>query len=668
MFEGFTEASFGWPPFCSFYQLAFCQLPGTAGTMAEEEKGTSAWYRVPTWDGSPATWRAFKKEMGWWTSSLNLEDTKKYNLAARWLLRQTGAVRARGEEFEPSELEYKKAEIYRDPQSGEMVEVSPADPLAGLTKLMVALEALNGKTALDRKGELRSAFYLDLRRKPGERLSEFCTRFRVLVSEMRQEGIQLPAGELGWFLKSKLGLDAIRTQLLETALGGKDDYNDVETEVLRLFKDLHAADPLQRRAQEPQGPSRPPLLQRFLAQSGTSSTTSRTSYPSSMASNASARSFKSGSSIGGRPPFRKFAPRQANVAEMDEEHAEEEAEPDEEDSPERSAPNLEEVLQAEAEGLAAELEMAELDGVDTELINELEAGVENAAETLITMREARGRLAEVRRDRGYGRPPTSTPSSTSPGKGKPHGNQVTARKQSGKHPCWDCNEHGHWAGDPQCPKPGAGLGKKRAAPPKQVKMAEMFNTEHFVEPVREANVVQHDPPAEHEVLMAGNGRGLELDVALRESRLPRSSLPDGAPSLSEDKRLVGALDSACNRTCCGTTWLNGYLKELKHAPMEIQALVIQEPEDEMFRFGNGGSKRSQERWRLPAMIGGDVILFWTSVVQVPSLGLLLGRDFMDALGAVLSFAKRALRCDHLDSSVILLLVLVEVSHTQARGM
>jgi len=75
--------------------------------MGDDEKGqTSAWYKVPTWDGSPATWRGFRREMSWWISSLNIEDTKKYNLAARWLLRQTGSVRARGEEFLPEEFHF----------------------------------------------------------------------------------------------------------------------------------------------------------------------------------------------------------------------------------------------------------------------------------------------------------------------------------------------------------------------------------------------------------------------------------------------------------------------------------------------------------------------------------------------------------------------------------
>ena len=111
--------------------------------------------------------------------------------------------------------------------------------------MLDALESINSTTDLDKKGELRHLFYNELRRKPGERISEFCTRFRTLAADLRSEGIQLPAAELGWFLREneKLGLDGIRKQLLETALAGQDSYEAVEREVLRLLKDLHVSDP-----------------------------------------------------------------------------------------------------------------------------------------------------------------------------------------------------------------------------------------------------------------------------------------------------------------------------------------------------------------------------------------------------------------------------------------
>lgn len=71
---------------------------------------------------------------------------------------------------------------------------------------------------------------------------------------------------------------------------------------------------------------------------------------------------------------------------------------------------------------------------------------------------------------------------------------------------------------------------------------------------------------------------------------------------------MGALDSACNRTCCGHVWLEHYLHALKAAPKVIQDLVSQQVEQETFKFGNGGTQKSTVRFRLPMMVGEDLIL------------------------------------------------------------
>ena len=230
------------------------------------------------------------------------------------------------------------------------------------------MESINGKTDLDKKGELRSQFYLELKRKPCERISEFTTRFRTLTAEMKLGGIVLPPAELGWFLREKLGLDSIRKQLLETALQGRDRYEDVEIEVLRLFKDLHTADPLYKRSQQNDG--KPSLMQRFL-----NHTTSHPRSSASTSGSGSVSSFgrggrfggSSGSvassrhsfrSSGGRPP-----PRQTMVTEYEE--AEEEPEYEDEvggGEEVGGTQTLEEVLQCEAEQLASEIQMLEEDG------------------------------------------------------------------------------------------------------------------------------------------------------------------------------------------------------------------------------------------------------------------------------------------------------------------
>ena len=70
-----------------------------------QSQDKSAWDYVPTWDGQSSTLRAFEKAIELWLASLDLQKTTGYNLAARLLLRQRGAVRLRGEEFDIKDLE-----------------------------------------------------------------------------------------------------------------------------------------------------------------------------------------------------------------------------------------------------------------------------------------------------------------------------------------------------------------------------------------------------------------------------------------------------------------------------------------------------------------------------------------------------------------------------------
>ena len=51
-----------------------------------------------------------------------------------------------------------------------------------------------------------------------------------------------------------------------------------------------------------------------------------------------------------------------------------------------------------------------------------------------------------------------------------------------------------------------------------------------------------------------------------------------------------------NRTCAGPSWLQNYLSALDEAPAFITDLITSEPEAESFRFGNGGTTPSTERY------------------------------------------------------------------------
>jgi hypothetical protein len=195
-------------------------------------------------------------------------------------------------------------------------------------------------------------------------------------------------------------------------------------------------------------------------------------------------------------------------------------------------------------------------------------------------------------------------------------------------------------------------GKKKG---KQVKIVEHL-TEVAENVPGETSTIHDAHVVDHEVLAAETiAPKLDLQRALDFSHEVQVS---NAGQLMSDKKLVGALDSACNRTCTGSTWLTGYLDALESAPSFIQQLVKWEPECEVFRFGNGGTQESSKRWRLPIVVGKCLVCVWVSVVPVPSLGLLLGRDFLDGIGAVLSFARKLLRADHLDGTLISLRQLV----------
>ena len=608
----------------------------------ESEKGFGPWSRVPQWDGSPQTWRKFKRDVSWWISSMDLTSTVKYNLAARFLMRQEGIARQRGEEFLPKDLEVPPRVKITDPDTGEEFEDTdtPLDYLYGVNRLMRAWEEMNGRTALDKRGELRQAFYMDLARRAGERVSEFCTRYRSLVADLRAEGVVIADGELGWFLRQKMGLDPLRKQLLDTSLQGKEDYSVIETEILRLFRDLHENDPLSRRLEARQ----PLTIRRMFAasrghQSGGSSAASTSSRFSSSSSWTRPPSVKSGSQA-----------RQANVTETLEEVGEEEPADNESEEP---VGQLDEVLQAEAEILACELEEAEQEGIDPELIQDLESGIEAAAETLVTMREARQTLASVRKDRGYGK------ADGGKGVGKKSSAQTAVRKKSGQHPCFDCNGTGHWAGDPECPTPGAGAGRKSNVkkPAKQVRITEAEHSASVTEvasglPLHDVLTVE-ETPLDHDVLAVSCNLGvLDLEHALAQNTSRSALVTSSSTQLPPDKELVGALDSACNRTCTGPIWLNQYLEVLKKAPKFVQDLIHCEDESENFRFGNNGVVPSVQRWRLPALIGQTVVCIWVSLVPIGTLGCLIGRDFMEAVGAILDFTRRTMTCSLFPSGVL----------------
>ena len=184
-----------------------------------------------------------------------------------------------------------------------------------------------------------------------ERVSEVSTRFRSVVADLRSEQVQLPSSEVGWYYKEKLGLDPLRKQLLETASQGAEDYQTIETETLRLFKDLHMSDPM----------FRPKLtIKRTFgagqSNQGSSSASSSAGSTFSRASSNFSRPFSRGSAASSNPA------RRVMNTEVPEDGEEDEPEMIPAETQHKTAvvkPALEDILQTQAGCFAAELQEAE---------------------------------------------------------------------------------------------------------------------------------------------------------------------------------------------------------------------------------------------------------------------------------------------------------------------
>ena len=61
------------------------------------------------------------------------------------------------------------------------------------------------------------------------------------------------------------------------------------------------------------------------------------------------------------------------------------------------------------------------------------------------------------------------------------------------------------------------------------------------------------------------------------------------------------------------------------------------PERETFRFGSGHRLVSTLRCRVPISVRGVPLYVWCSTVDSPTLGLLLGKDFLRGVGLRLDF-------------------------------
>ena len=203
-------------------------------SVPEYDQSLAFLSRIPQWDGNPSTFRTFKRDVTWWLESEDLTKTLNYNLAARFAQRQRGAVRRVAMEMDPVTL---RADPGAFDQNGN--ELRPPAPDLGIRMLMVAFEEMTGLDPPTRKGELMEKWHMFFYRRPGERVIDYCTRGRELISELKTEGIKVSEEEAGWMLQTRAGLSENRLELLQTATEGDYTFFEVQKHMIRLFKRVH---------------------------------------------------------------------------------------------------------------------------------------------------------------------------------------------------------------------------------------------------------------------------------------------------------------------------------------------------------------------------------------------------------------------------------------------
>ena len=191
----------------------------------------------------------------------------------------------------------------------------PTPSFKGLNLLLTALETMNGQSTLDKHGKLQTQCYINMSRRPGERVSDYSSRFRTAVADLKAEGVMPPHTEslrLAGFSNRSWAWRAFENNFSRRLWRDLSPTARLKLSVCSI-RDLHMQDPLYRRAERAGGKLTIRRLFGGGASSGQapSSTSTSSAYCGSIASRRS--STFSVPSSSGRLASGRFAPRQVHA-------------------------------------------------------------------------------------------------------------------------------------------------------------------------------------------------------------------------------------------------------------------------------------------------------------------------------------------------------------------
>ena len=203
--------------------------------------------------------------------------------------------------------------------------------------------------------------------------------------------------------------------------------------------------------------------------------------------------------------------------------------------------------------------------------------------------------------------------------------------------CSACGEPGHWLGDAECSKTatskssGKAMGKGKSKSKSDGKPKKVFFTT-TTQQGPETHQLPEQPPE------VPNYFSFMINMVTSNHQV----------FYMDSSSMVGlmVLDTACQRMCCGSMWLDEHTKILKQHRL-LPHLV---PTAEVFQFGRGGPIAAKARAYIPSCIGGLNVLLGASIVET-GIPLLASNTFLESTGAVLDLGNHRVHFAKLGISV-----------------
>lgn len=222
--------------------------------------------------------------------------------------------------------------------------------------------------------------------------------------------------------------------------------------------------------------------------------------------------------------------------------------------------------------------------------------------------------------------------------GRPTSKSIEERKRNSH--CAVCGEKGHWQGDDECKLSKGSARSSSYRPPSSQKSASQPTLGHGQsQQPRQSYVVNHKDGSfeiQDQDQQFGNLFKCMVTFAVHEVK---NGGPQGFAGLM-------ILDSACQRTCCGSTWLEAHSKKLQE---DFKVRSYRVKCSEMFQFGKGSPSEAFERAYIPSAISGVSMLVGSAVLQ-EDIPLLASNTFMQYMGVTISMPTNMVHFDRIGVS------------------